>query len=248
MSNPQDEDIIDEFRKHLSQKDFPCIGAKTALASGQLKCMVAYHMGCPHQDGEVLQFIYDFVDQFRNSGSLYHSAAVLFRQPVDLNEEIFEKLLWERLQSLSDLDALQYAYDPRVSENTASPYFSFSLKSEAFFIIGLKPESKHASRRFTYPAIIFNPHLQFQTLRETEKYNHLKSVIRKRDIQYSGTINPVLKDFGEASEVFQYSGRLQDENWQCPLKINHGKINPHTTAQRSIIHFKKEPVFKGDRH
>ncbi len=108
--------------------------------------------------------------------------------------------------------------------NPSAPEFSFSLKEEAFFIIGLHPASSRPARQFKYPALVFNPHLQFEQLREANKYQSIKYAVRKRDIAYSGSINPMLTDFGEASEVYQYSGRKYDEQWQCPLKIKHEQV------------------------
>jgi FPC/CPF motif-containing protein YcgG len=40
----------------------------------------------------------------------------------------------------------------------------------------------------------------------------------------------MLEDFGEASEVYQYSGRQYDEQWQCPLKIYHAKSTNNSAA------------------
>jgi FPC/CPF motif-containing protein YcgG len=45
----------------------------------------------------------------------------------------------------------------------------------------------------------------------------MKKVVRRRDELYSGSVNPMLKDFGEAPEVFQYSGKQYDSTWKCPL-------------------------------
>ncbi len=183
--------------------------------------MVATHMGCPKDDLAILQFLYSFVDDYRQSGEMYHSAAVIFQQPTFLTEAIFDEFLWQRLQSLSSMDAANFSYDARVDFDPSSPRFSYSLKEEAFFIIGLHPGSSRATRQFKYPTLVFNPHRQFEQLKETTKYQSLQHVVRKRDIAYSGSVNPMLQDFGAASEVYQYSGRRYDEQWQCPLKINH---------------------------
>ena len=74
-----------------------------------------------------------------------------------------------------------------------------------------------------YPALVFKPHAQIEELRKTGKYGTMKGVVRKRDIFFSGSVNPMLEDFGVASEVYQYSGRKYDDTWQCPLKINHAE-------------------------
>lgn len=222
--------ISREYLEFINNKQFPCIAAKAALAKQQVKCMVATHMACPMDDQAILKFLYSFIDNYRRAGDLYHSAAIIFQQPTLLDEEVFEELLWNRLQSLADMDATYFPFDKRVSIDPASPNFSFSLKQEAFFIIGLHPASSRLTRQFKYPTLVFNPHLQFDQLRETAKYQNLKYAVRKRDIAYSGSINPMLQDFGDVSEVFQYSGQKYDDQWQCPLKINHApsQHNPST--------------------
>ena len=147
-----------------------------------------------------------------------------------MNEELFDELLWKRLQALADLDAANYSYDKRVNNQPSSPSFSFSIREEAFYIIGLNPASSRQSRKFRYPVLAFNPHAQFEKLRETNKYEVMKKVVRKRDITYSGSVNPMLQDFGKRSEVYQYSGRKYDDTWQCPLKINHATIKNNSAT------------------
>lgn len=222
--------IIEEYEEFIANKEFVCVAAKAALAKQQIDCMVADHIGCPKDDVEILRFLYSFIDNYRSSNELYHSAAVIFEQPQTVDEVMFDNFLWQRLQSLSNLDAKNYPYDTRVTDDPASPDFSFSLKEESFFVIGLHPSSSRAVRQFRYPAIVFNPHKQFEQLKEIEKYQQLKKVVRKRDLAYSGSINPMLQDFGEASEVYQYSGRQYDRQWECPLKIMHGKNGDNTAT------------------
>jgi uncharacterized protein len=223
MTRIESNTLISEYIALISNKEFPCVGARAALAGNHIKAMAADHMACPKDDRDILQFLYDFVDEYRRSKELFLSAVVIFKEPVGCSEEIFDQLMWQRLQALSDLDTEKYNYDSRVDANPASPKFSFSLKEEAFFIVGLHSSSSRITRQFSYPCLVFNPHDQFERLREANQYERMKNVVRKRDIAYSGSINPMLNDFGEVSEVFQYSGRNYDETWQCPLKVNHGK-------------------------
>jgi FPC/CPF motif-containing protein YcgG len=214
------QEIIAEYISFLDKKEFPCIAAKAALARKNVKCIVASHMACPNDDTEILQFLYEFVEEYRISKDFYHSAAIIFAGPEFCNEEEFDYLLWNRLQALQNLDAKKYSYDNRVEANTSSAKFSFSIKEEAFYIIGLHPSSSRQARQFKYPALVFNPHDQFEHLKTTSKYDNMKNAVRKRDIALSGSVNPMLKDFGKASEAFQYSGKKYDESWKCPLKIN----------------------------
>lgn len=216
-----DQDMINEYLAFLNSKAFPCVGAKAALARKQIKCMVADHMGCPKDDGIILQFLYDFVDTYRSSTRSFHSAAVIFKGPEFNNDSEFDRLLWQRLQALASLDKEKYSYDKRVDCDPSSPRFSFSLKEEAFFIIGLNASSSRLARRFKYPTLVFNPHAEFEKLRHAGRYQQMKEIVRKREVIYSGTVNPTLTDFGEVSEVYQYSGVQHDNQWQCPLGIEH---------------------------
>ncbi len=214
--------IAEDYFRYIEAKGFPCIGAKAALGKNQISVFVADHMACPKNDHGILRFLYTFVDDYRQSSNLYSSAVVIFKDPVDLDEDKFEIMFWARLQAISDIDSQQYPYDQRVGHDATAPEFSFSLKEEAFYLIGLHPGSSRLARRFSYPAIVFNPHTQFDRLRELNKYETTKQVVRNRDIQYSGSVNPMLADFGETSEAVQYTGRQYDKNWKCPFISQHG--------------------------
>lgn len=212
-----DEHIINEYYNFLNERDFPCVAAKAALTRNHIKSFVASHMACPASDAEVLRFMYEFVDQYRASDQSYHSAAVIFRGPDATDEETFDALLWERLKALSILDKVNYDHDPRVDANPEMPNYSYSLKSEAFFVVGLHSGSERRSRRFKYPTLIFNPHAEFEKLRRLNRFEKLKRVVRSRDMVYSGSVNPMLDDFGNSSEVNQYSGKRHSDKWKCPL-------------------------------
>lgn len=223
------EKIISSYLEWISSREFPCIGAKAAARREQVRCLVVDHMACPAHDPRILQFIYTFIDGYRESVKSFHSAAVIFRLPIAMDELSYDKLLWERLRALAKLDRVKYAHDKRVDADPTSPRFSFSLKEEALFIIGIHPASKRKSRQFSYPAMVFNPHAEFEKLRKANRYQSMKEVVRKRDIAYSGTVNPLLKDFGEASEVFQFSGVQHPPEWKCPLAEDYDENESHST-------------------
>lgn len=224
-----ENNITKEYFAFLQNKAFPCAGAKAALAKQQVKCIVAGHMACPADDRAILDFLYDFVDAYRQSNQVFYSAAIIFQQPKTLTEAMFDELLWMRLQALANLDAKKYAYDKRVKADPSSPDFSFSIKEEAFFIIGLHPASSREARKFQYPMLAFNPHTQFEKLKETNKYQVIQHIARKKDRIFSGSVNPMLDDFGNSSEALQYSGQQYNEQWKCPLQINHITNEHHST-------------------
>ncbi len=212
--------FLEEYKSFLHRKEYPCVAAKAAVQKQQIRVLVADHMACPKDDRAILDFLYNFVDEYRSAKNLFHSVAIIFKGPELVSEEDFEKMLWARLQSLANMGANEYGYDKRVSSDPNASNFSFSLKEEAFYIIGLHPNSNRAARRFKYPTLVFNPHQQFEELRKTDSYDKMKKIVRKLDTAYSGSVNPMLQDFGKLSESMQYSGRKLDESWQCPLKLN----------------------------
>jgi FPC/CPF motif-containing protein YcgG len=228
MSN--EEEIIKEWQAHLEDKAFPCVAAKAALAKEQLDVFVAGHMACPKDDTAILDFIYGFVDRYRQSDKMFHSAVIIFEQPDVYDEKMYSHFFWNRMQALSNLDAEKYEYDHRVDADPLSEHFSFSLKEEAFFVIGLHPAASRPARRFKYPAMVFNPHAQFEQLREAGQYDKMRNIIRKKDSELAGSINPMLRDFGEASEVYQYTGQKLDNKWTCPLHINHAETKRNQSA------------------
>jgi FPC/CPF motif-containing protein YcgG len=214
----QNEDLlISDYFNFLNEKGFPCVAAKAAFTRGQIRCMVSHSMACPAYDHKILKFLYSFVDDYRNSKTSFHSAAVIFSKAAIDSEGTFDKLLWERLDALAELDRLKFKHDPRVDADPASTNFSYSLKEESFFIIGLNPFSGRKARRFEHPTLVFNPHAEFEKLRNSDRYSRMKQTVRKRDLAFSGSVNPLLSDFGESSEVQQYSGVRHDANWKCPL-------------------------------
>jgi FPC/CPF motif-containing protein YcgG len=239
MIDTEREDAIREFYNFIADSAFPCVAAKGALSRKHIPCLVSDHLECANDDRAILSFLYDFIKYFRQTRESLYSAAIVFIRPVITEEEMFDHLLWQKLQSLSTLDAEHFAYDTRVSADPESPDFSFSLGEEAFFVIGLHPASSRQSRRFKYPAIVFNPHVQFETLRKLKRYEKLKRIVRQRDIRFSGSINPMLSDFGNRSEAQQYSGRAYSPGWECPLKVTHGDIADHSSPKRSIADDKK---------
>ncbi len=214
-----DYNFTDNYISFLGNKEFPCVAAKDALAKGKIRVLVADHMACPNDDASILEFLYDFTRMYRGGEKGFYSAAIIFKGPQTLSEEMFDAFMWQRLQSLRDLDAQNFKHDDRVDADPVSENFSFSLMEEAYFIIGLHPESSRQARQFQYPTLVFNPHAQFAEMKTAARYEKMKTIVRKRDIAFSGSVNPMLTDFGEASEVYQYSGRQYDNAWKCPLQF-----------------------------
>ena len=145
MDNSGDSFIINEFINYVENKNFPCVAAKASLNKTNCNLMVADNIACPKDDAKILKFLYDFVDEYRKSDRAFSSLVIIFKSYHPLTEDMFETFMWQRLQALSVLDAEQYSYDKRVNKDPDSANFSFSIKEEAFFIIGLHKTSSRGS-------------------------------------------------------------------------------------------------------
>jgi uncharacterized protein len=212
-------ELAEHFAAFLRGPDFPCVGAKSALAHGAVEMLEARDIRSAWNDLDILAAITDFARRYRADPHPFQSLAVLFDSPDRISEKAFEEALWARLQSLADKDAFNgYLHDPRVSDDVASPHFALSLGEEAFFIVGLHPGASRPARRFERPVIVFNPHAQFEMLREQGRYEKLRERIIERDIAIAGGPNPMLARHGEAPAARQYSGREVGPRWTAPFR------------------------------
>ena len=213
-----DHPLIDKLQTFIANPQFPCVGAKSALARGQIKAVVARSIASAWNDLAIHAALLRFVAQYRRDRALFQSLAVIFEGPRTLDERAFETNMWARIQSMSDKDAwLGQPYDASVSPDPANPHFSLSFGGEAFFVVGLHPRASRKARRFVAPTMIFNLHDQFEQLRAEGRYEKLRHSIIARDEIYSGSVNPMLSRHGEASEARQYSGRVVGNDWGCPF-------------------------------
>ncbi|HXH73650.1 MAG TPA: guanitoxin biosynthesis heme-dependent pre-guanitoxin N-hydroxylase GntA [Bacteriovoracaceae bacterium] len=209
----------EELKNFIQNSAFPCIMAKAVAAQGLIHPVTINQLEGEDVIKHVLDGLYDFVEQYRLDEEKLSSFALVIDNDKYGSFEIFEKAFWKFLSDVNQEDKFDYSPDPRVSADPLDSNFSFSIKSEAFFILALHPESPRWARRFKYPAIIFNPHQQFERLRTKGVFSKVRDIIRFKDKLLQGDINPMLNDFGEISEVFQYSGKVHNLDGPVPLSI-----------------------------
>jgi FPC/CPF motif-containing protein YcgG len=210
--------LADRFRSFIQDRDFPCVGAKSAVGRDQMKVIVARDIRSSWDDLRIYSALLEFATAYRDDPKLFQSFVVVFEQPARMTEDEFEAALWTRVQSLTDEDAWHgQDYDSRVSADPESPHFSLSFGGEGFFVVGLHPHASRPARRFERPALVFNLHDQFERLREQQRYEQLRRSILRRDVEIAGSINPMLARHGEISEARQYSGRAVEPGWNCPF-------------------------------
>lgn len=214
------EQVRREFDAMIRSEAYPCVGAKSALAQGAITffeaetidrsaCDLPLYVALSHYGEEVS----------RDPASLQTFIAVFVDGPQRMGETDFEAALWDRLQSLHNIDmAHGCAWSDEGEHDPESPHFSMSIAGHAYFVVGMHPSASRAARRFPWPVMVFNLHAQFEHLRENGRFPRMKAVIRERDEALDGP-NPMLDDFGSASEARQYSGRRVGSDWECPLEI-----------------------------
>ena len=218
IAAPPETDLSRRFRTFVGAPDFPCVGAKSALANDMLRIVEAHDLTSGWNDLQIHRELLEWARAYKDDPAGFRSLAVIFHGPDDLDEPAFETMLWERIQSLADKDAWKgLPYDPRVHTDPDHPHFSLSFGGEAFFVIGLHPRASRPARRFRRPVLVFNLHDQFERLRAEGRYERMRERILARDEQLAGSINPMLARHGEASEAAQYSGRAVEDDWACPF-------------------------------
>ena len=211
------------FHDMVLANDYPCLGAKAALHSSSFTVRCYPEIGSAAATSQLSPALLNFTETQRASASEYATFIAIFEGPRPVDETEFERLLWAQLRALHHEDARHFDWDANVRSDPSDPHFSFSFGGRALYVIGMHSNSSRTARRFPWPALIFNPHEQFERLRADGKWKRMQETIRKRDLELEGSINPMLSDFGERSEARQYSGRPVEEDWQAPFPKPAGK-------------------------
>lgn len=209
--------INNHFTDKIDAVEYPCVGAKSALHTQQYRFGMYGLIGTEETTQDLAQDLKKYIEETVATDSQYMSMIAVFTDEIK-SELDFEKRLWSQLQALHDSEKKHESWDPTVASDPESDDFSFSFNQTSFFIVGLHPLASRKARQFPFCAMAFNLHRQFEQLREGDQYEKMKQVIRDREINYQGTINPMLNDHGEGSEAAQYSGRKVDSNWKCPFQ------------------------------
>jgi hypothetical protein len=205
------------LRERVTSEGFPCVGAKSAFSRRTYRFGLYSDIASATAVSAVCHDLYEFNHEFPVIRDEFVTFIAMFRAPPMASEAHFEELLWRQLQSMHELDSGHFPWDSRVSADPDHPQFSFSIGGRGFFVVGMHSRASRMARTVGQPTLVFNAHEQFDGLRTRGKFETMKRIIRARDMAYQGSVNPVLKDFGESSEARQYSGRAVEDDWVCPF-------------------------------
>jgi FPC/CPF motif-containing protein YcgG len=209
-------EVAGALERMVGHPEFPCLGAKSVFRRGSVEHVVLDDMTSADVPEELLVRLRRFAGGIEGEPG-FHSFIATFRQPMPTDEATFERELFDLLQRLHDADEEPWA--PGVGSDPTDPHFAFSAGGTAYFIVGLHPSASRVARRAPLPTLVFNPHDQFEQLREEGRFDRMRGAIRRRDEDLQGTINPMVADYGEATEAVQYSGRMHGPDWEPPLEV-----------------------------
>jgi len=206
------------FADWVTGPGFTCLAARAALRQGTLTLRGYADLTSPAQDERLHADLADYVATIPAGPTNLASFCAVFQAPGRTSEARFERDLWNRLSALRRIDARRFGWAPDVSADPAAPDFAYSVAAHPFFVAGLHPGASRTSRRFAYPALVFNSHRQFRRLKESGVYAGFQRRIRAMEITLQGSINPMLGEHGTTSEATQYSGRAVGPDWVCPFR------------------------------
>ncbi|MDO6437552.1 guanitoxin biosynthesis heme-dependent pre-guanitoxin N-hydroxylase GntA [Cyclobacterium sp. 1_MG-2023] len=212
------KDIKQAYKEFIIDKKHPCVMANAVFSLNNFEMKLFKKFASKDTALKMLIAIKAYLANIDFESNKFKSFIAVFPETQINSEKEFEHLLWDQLQYIHDID--EQPWDPNVSCDPENASFSFSIAGHAFYVVGMHPKSSRLARRTPYTTLVFNLHSQFVKLRANKSYHKIRDKIRERDIDFQGSVNPVLKDFGESSEAVQYSGRQITEKWQCPFHSN----------------------------
>lgn len=213
-------EVHQALRAVLHDPDFPCVGAKSVVNQASYRFGLYQRLADPASTAGLAYDLFEFIQERPQIEGEFTSYIACFLEPKVRTPKRFEQLLWRQLRALHEADMAHFRWNDAVSADTDDPAFSFSFANNAFFVVGLSPASTRWARQFPWPTLVFNDHDQFELLREQERYDRLRDVIRERDSKLHGVANPMLGDHGSHSEARQYSGRQVGSDWRCPVHFD----------------------------
>lgn len=219
VAGARTEDVVEALALMVQQGDYPCLGARSVFNRERATVRVFDELGTPDEAARLLRELEEFAGAVDVADG-FASFVAAFRGPEIEGEEHFERLLWQQLRTLTEID--QTPWNDAVSSDPDDPHFGFSVAGRAFFVVGLNPAASRLARRTPVPVLVFNLHEQFDLLRRSDQYERMRDLIRRRDIELQGGVNPMVADHGVTSEARQYAGRAVGQDWSPPVPLTDG--------------------------
>ncbi|MFB6437410.1 guanitoxin biosynthesis heme-dependent pre-guanitoxin N-hydroxylase GntA [Streptomyces sp. NPDC056411] len=222
-----------ELERFLQTREFSCLGARAALKRHTLTHHHYRRMGDAATAADNHRDLLAYVRTVRPqlSDQSFRTFVATFDEPGRLDEAAHERLLWQHLQLMHDIDSRTHGVEAGASSDPGRPDFGFHTGGHAFFVVGMHSGASRASRRFTSPAIVFNSLTQFVLL--GKKFSTMQAAIRRRESLHNGSVNPSFTRYEYEQPARHFAGRLTEEDWTCPYISRHPHPQPggpHPTA------------------
>jgi FPC/CPF motif-containing protein YcgG len=217
---PMARDVHAALRAVLHDPDFPCVGAKSVINQDSYRFGLYPQLAGPEATEGLALDLFRFGREKDEIEGEFRSFIACFLEPKLRDAKTFETLLWHQLKALHELNKPHFDWNPEVSRDPDNAGFSFSFAGGAYFVVGLSPANPRWARCFPWPALVFNDHFQFEALREANRFERIRDVIRERDAAVHGEPTRALEDYGAHSEARQYAGLDVPDDWCCPVRFD----------------------------
>lgn len=166
-----------EIKRLLQQNNYPCIAALQSYQRKDywLKCYENF--GGYQERPDLREDLLNNLAEFEKSKSPYFTFWAVFDDVNNLDEDQFELNMWRELSALSPA-------------SNHSRNYCLCIGGRVFFVAGLHPASSRLSRRFPWPALVFNTFEQFETVQA----------------------NPMVELYSDLWESNQYAGNVRGMN------------------------------------
>jgi len=221
--------VLENLAPWVLDPDYPCLGARAVFNRDRAHVVTTGRLGSASSSLDVYRALRDFGEEADPTQG-FTSLIAAFGPGAPMTESGFENRLWTTLQHLHDFDDTPWNRD--VSNDPTDVDFSFSVGGIAYFVVGLHPHASRDARRTPWPVLVFNLHSQFEELKASGRYDRMRDLIRGRDAELQGSVNPMVADHGEESEARQYSGRAVEADWAASLESDPAPA-PSRTRQHS---------------
>lgn len=214
------EETVDlEIKRLLQQKNYPCIAALQSYHRKDYWLKSYENFGGCYQRPDLREDLLSYLSEYETSQSPFFTFWAVFNDVDNLDEDQFELSMWRELSSLTSTATHGSDTNPRFSSDPLSKNFCFTIGGHAFFVVGLHPASSRLSRRFPWPALVFNTFEQFETLKAKEQYYPMIETNRLRDEKFQGSTNPMVALYADLWESIQFSGKKNESSWLCPFRL-----------------------------
>ncbi|XGC79555.1 guanitoxin biosynthesis heme-dependent pre-guanitoxin N-hydroxylase GntA [Bdellovibrio bacteriovorus] len=212
--------IENDLRELVNQKNYPCVAAVKAFHDGDFIFDTYSGFGSGESAQRLGQNLLSFKKKQSQPGQEYLTYIAVFPNDQSPDEHTFEQQLFNELSAIWNYPEIAGKWDDKFSANPEDKNFCFSLDGSAFFVVGMHPKSSRLARQLPYNTLIFNLYSQFQGLREKGIFDSMVKSIRHRDVQFQGSVNPMVELYDNKWEAIQYSGKMNPPDWKCPFRRN----------------------------